>query len=128
LPASDGTGHDLTGSYLAAGNRRLMLDQRADGRLVINLYQQGRYPVNFWFTVQPGQPYRGEQAWFTPLEAPEPYVGSCSWQDGVLHVEVRMPGAPYVFTGKLTPKGTRRAPDAQRRRSAPEENRLYRRA
>ena len=127
LPASDGTGHDLTGSYLAAGNRRLMLDQRADGRLVINLYQQGRYPVNFWFTVQPGQPYRGEQAWFTPLEAPEPYVGSCSWQDGVLHVEVRMPGAPYVFTGKLTPRG-RDVHLTLSGAGAPEENRLYRRA
>ena len=105
-----------------------MRDQRADGRLVINLYQQGQVPRQFLVPrLQPGQPYRGEQAWFTPLEAPEPHVGSCSWQDGVLHVEVRMPGAPYVFTGKLTPRG-RDVHLTLSGAGAPEENRLYRRA
>lgn len=104
-PADDGTGCALTGSYLARGGYRLRVEQRAEGRTVVNLYRAGRQPVNFWFSLRAGTPWQGEQAWFTPMEAPEPYLGSCGWQQGALRFDVRMPGAPYVFHGVLTPKG-----------------------
>ena len=67
----------------------------------------------------------------TVMQALFPWVDGWA-QEGVsavLHtlVQVRMPGAPYVFTGKLTPKG-RDVHLILSGAGAPEENRLYRRA
>ncbi len=105
LVTDDGTGRDLTGSYLASGNRRLRVEMRSDGRVVMHLYRGGRRTYNYMFSVKNGTPHEGEMSWGIPLEAPEPYRGSCGFTDGAFAFELRFPYAPYTWQGTLTPKG-----------------------
>lgn len=107
LPREDGSGQDLTGTYLGKGGRMLRLALQADGRYTLLLRKTGApYPPKAFSFASP-KPYRGESPSFAPGESPLPYLGSYAWHKGRLHLSARMPTGPYAYLAELTPEGSK---------------------
>lgn len=104
LPRHQPGGPDLTGSYLAKGDRRLRLSQLADGTINLSLNnKEGRMPLAL--TFRPGKPHQGETPLFVVGEHPQAYLGSYAWHQGQLHLSARVLGGPFTFLAQIKPEG-----------------------
>lgn len=101
-PADDGTGRDITGSYMAPGGRRLRIDLRPDGSYMMH-HQVGGFENRLCFIVSRGAVHRGECLSPVPGEGLQPYLGAYGWQQGKLLARVRMPEAPYAWLADIEP-------------------------
>jgi hypothetical protein len=100
FPADDGSGWDVTGSYLCRGGKRLRLETLRNGMMSLH-YVQKKMRMPAMFLLSSGTPHRGESTLTSFGGSPLAYLGAYGWDKGVLKAVIRMPEDPGTIKAEI---------------------------
>jgi CubicO group peptidase (beta-lactamase class C family) len=101
FPSDDGSGWDVTGSYLARGGKHLRVETLA-GKQIALYYTQKNIQASAVFLLDCVSPHAGESTLTSNGGAPLVYLGAYGWDKGTLQADIRMPGDPGTIKARFT--------------------------